>query len=138
MVSGVIIAFIAFGLPVVFAIVLVRAASHYKRDQVRTDNFLVRAFPTASPLGLALSLPLQLGRPLTAAAVAGEARGQGDGRGEGDSCMGDTGRDDWQGLCVSHLLALAQIIPWQSACLNYLCATDSFLMDAFDPKYLYW
>ena len=52
--------------------------------------------------------------------------------------MGDTGRDDRQGLCVSHLLVLAQIIPWQSACLNYLCATDSFLMDAFDPKYLYW
>ena len=38
----------------------------------------------------------------------------------------------------SPLLALAQMIPWQSACLNYLCATDSFLMDAFDPKYLYW
>ena len=90
MVSGVIIAFIAFGLPVVFAIVLVRAASHYKRDQVRTDNFLVRAFPTASPL--------QLGRPLTAAPVAGEARGQGDGRGEGDSRVGDTGRDDRQRL----------------------------------------
>ena len=90
MVSGVIIAFIAFGLPVVFAIVLVRAASHYKRDQVRTDNFLVRAFPTASPL--------QLGRPLTAVPVAGAARGQGDGRGEGDSCMGDTGRNDRQGL----------------------------------------
>ena len=52
--SGVIITCIAFGLPVVFAIVLVRAASHYKRDQVRTDNFLVRTFLTAIPLALAL------------------------------------------------------------------------------------
>ena len=47
--SGVIIACIAFGLPVVFAIVLIRAASHYKRDQGQDNGFLVNQ-STLSPL----------------------------------------------------------------------------------------
>ena len=52
-VSGVIIACIAFGLPVVFAIVLIRAASKYKQDQGQDNGFLV----SQSPLH---SLPLSL------------------------------------------------------------------------------
>ena len=41
-VSGVIIAFIACGLPVIFAIVLIRAASQYQRDHTAPNNLLAQ------------------------------------------------------------------------------------------------
>ena len=32
----------------------------------------------------------------------------------------------------------ARMVPWRASLPNRPRATDSFLMDAFDPKYLYW
>ena len=95
--SGVIIVVIAFGLPVVFAIVLIRAANNYQATHGKPNNFLVRRVAKEMDVEKATAA---VKRPGHLTLFGQQFRAFTHTKFADRFAVGDPGRDDWPRLLI--------------------------------------